>query len=363
MNVGSAYVTLMPSMKGFASKVNSEFGSAGKSGGKAFGKGFGSASESASGFSAKIGVLSGAVGGFVSQIAGSLMSSLSSLSGEIMTAADSSQKFASTLSFAGLDTSTIDALTKSTQEYAAKTVYGLSDVRNVTAQLAANGVKDYDKLAEAAGNLNAVAGGTADTYKSVGMVLTQTAGQGKLTTENWNQLADAIPGASGKLQEAMLQNGAYTGNFREAMEKGEITAAEFNQALLDLGMTDVAKQAAESTSTLEGSFGNFQATVVDGCAQLLQTATPAITTIVNYLNEDLSGAFDIANSAAEAFSNAVSSGADPIQSLSAAFATLPPEVQATVVAVTALGGAFTAAKLVSVGKTVGSSFKTIGSAM
>ena len=75
-------------------------------------------------------------------------------------------------------------------------MYGLSDIRNITAQLASNGVPNYEKLAEAAGNLNAVAGGTADTYKSVGMVLTQTAGQGKLTTENWNQLSDAIPGAS-----------------------------------------------------------------------------------------------------------------------------------------------------------------------
>ena len=70
--------------------------------------------------------------------------------------------------------------------------------------------------------------------------MTQTAGAGKLTTENWNQLSDAIPGASGKLQEAMKKNGAYTGNFREAMEKGEITAEEFNQAILDLGMEDVA---------------------------------------------------------------------------------------------------------------------------
>ena len=109
------------------------------------------------------------------------------------------------------------------------------------------------ELTEAAGNLNAVAGGNADSFKSVAMVLTQTAGAGKLTTENWNQLADAIPGASGKLQEALLKNGAYTGNFRAAMAKGEITADEFNQALLDLGMTDVAKQAATSTSTIEGA--------------------------------------------------------------------------------------------------------------
>ena len=44
-----------------------------------------------------------------------------------------------------------------------------------------------------------------------------------------------------------------SGNFREAMEKGEISADEFNQAIMDLGMTDVAKEAATSTSTIEGA--------------------------------------------------------------------------------------------------------------
>ena len=64
------------------------------------------------------------------------------------------------------------------------------------------------------------------------MVLTQTAGQGKLTTENWNQLSDAIPGASGKIQQALKEAGAYTGNFRDAMADGQITA---QAAMLTLG--------------------------------------------------------------------------------------------------------------------------------
>ena len=34
------------------------------------------------------------------------------------------------------------------------------------------------------------------------------------------------------------------------MEKGEITADEFSAAIMDLGMSDVAKEAATSTSTM-----------------------------------------------------------------------------------------------------------------
>ena len=158
-------------------------------------------------------VKSSAFGNVIADMAQTAISALSDLSSEAIEASDSTQKFTSTLNFAGVDASKIEELTASTQKYADETVYGLSDIRNITAQLASNGVPNYEKLAEAAGNLNAVAGGTADTYKSVGMVLTQTAGQGKLTTENWNQLSDAIPGASGKLQQALLEAGAYTGNF------------------------------------------------------------------------------------------------------------------------------------------------------
>lgn len=247
-----------------------------------------STSKSSSGFG-KFGAAAGAVGGLVSSGVGMAVDAIADLTGDIVEASDSADKFKSTLNFAGLDTGTIDALTASTQEYADQTVYSISDIRNVTAQLAANGVQGFDQLAEAAGNLNAVAGGNAETFGSVGMVLTQTAGAGKLTTENWNQLADAIPGASGKLQEAMLKNGAYTGNFREAMEKGEISAEEFNKAVMDLGMTDAAKEAATSTQTIEGAMGNLQASVVGVGTTILDQFKGPLTSGISMLAQGISG--------------------------------------------------------------------------
>ena len=255
---------------------------------EAFGNVDKSSSKSSSGLG-KFGAAAGAVGGLVSSGIGMAVDAIGDLTGNIIEASDSADKFKSTLNFAGLDTGTIDALTASTQTYADQTVYSISDIRNVTAQLAANGVQGFDKLAEAAGNLNAVAGGNAETFSSVGMVLTQTAGAGKLTTENWNQLADAIPGASGKLQEAMLKNGAYTGNFRDAMEKGEISAEEFNQAIMDLGMTDAAKEAATSTSTIEGAMGNLEASVVGVGTTILDQFKGPLTSGISMLAQDISG--------------------------------------------------------------------------
>lgn len=222
-----------------------------------------------------------AIGGLAVKGVTALWDTVKGFAGDVVNMSDSTDKFMNTMSFAGIDTANVEKASKAARDYADRTVYDLSTIQNTTAQLAANGIKDYTGLTEAAGNLNAVAGGNADTFGSVAMVLTQTAGAGKLTTENWNQLADAIPGASGKLQEAMLKNGAFTGNFRDAMAKGEITADEFNKALMDLGMTDVAKQAATSTSTIEGAMGNLEAAVTGGLTDAFNLFKPAVTGGIN----------------------------------------------------------------------------------
>ena len=204
---------------------------------------------------------------------------------EAVTATDSVSKFKKSMDFAGFGGEEIEKATKQMKGYADVTVYGLEDILNTSAQLASNGIPNYMELTEAAGNLNAVAGGSEETFKSVAMMLTQTAGAGKLTTENWNQLADAIPGASGLLQDAMLKNGAYTGNFRDAMAQGQITSDEFNQAITQLGMNPGAIEAAKSTDTLSGSWDRLKSTVVNAIQGIIEKiGVENITGFINTLS-------------------------------------------------------------------------------
>lgn len=318
------------------------------------------ASKKSGGFSKAFSASWGAVAGIASSVTGKVIDSIGGLVGEMVDASDSANKFSSTLKFAGVDDSKIKALTDRTQKYADQTVFNLGDIRNATAQLAANGVPNYDKLAEAAGNLTAVAGGGVDEFKSVSMALTQTAGAGKLTTENWNQLSDAIPGASGKLQEAMLKNSAYTGDFREAMAKGEITADEFNQALLELGLSDTAEEAAKSTQTFDGALGNLQASTVKAGSALLDVFKPAATDAMNAVADTVSGSSEKAigdlkkfidsikkTGAFETFKNTVNAVGDALDSLGTAFSdiatTIAPGLQGLTDASdtgTTLGNAF-----------------------
>ena len=211
----------------------------------------------------------GAIAGLGVSAIQSIGSAMNNMTGEVMNTSDAIEKFQSTMNFAGKTKEETEEATKLFKKYADDTVYDLNDITNTGAQLAANGINSYKELAIAAGNLNAVAGGNADTFKSVGMVLTQTAGAGKLTTENWNQMADAIPGASGKLQEALKNMNAYTGDFRDAMADGQISAEEFLKAIQDLGSTDAAEEAARSTKTFEGAIGNLEATVTTGMTNVL----------------------------------------------------------------------------------------------
>ncbi|QDK01900.1 tape measure protein [Arthrobacter phage Vibaki] len=214
-------------------------------------------------------------------------------------ASDATDKFVSTMSFAGLDTSAIVKAKDDAKAFADQTVYDLPTIQQTMASLAANGVKNYTDITQAAGNLNAVAGGNAETFKSVSRSLSQSAGAGKLMTEDWNMLADAIPGASGQLQKAMREAGAFEGNFKKAMEGGEITADEFQAAIIKLGNTPIAEEAAKSTKTFEGALGNLNATINSGLMKALDAIKPAATVAIGALSNGLGKAIEWTGDAAQ----------------------------------------------------------------
>lgn len=216
------------------------------------------------------------VADFATKAASAALSMVKDLAKEAISVNDQMIKFQNTMQFAGFGASEIEKVSDAMKDYADKTVYSLGDVSNVVAQLGANGVENFEALVEAAGNLNAAAGGSAETFSSFGLVLTQTAGAGKLTTENWKQLMNAIPGASGALQDALRDAGAFVGDFSEAMKEGEITADEFNAAIMKVGSQPMAVQAATSAETFEAKLARLKTQGIDIISDALTILTPAI---------------------------------------------------------------------------------------
>lgn len=224
------------------------------------------------------------VADFASNAISAAISSLKSLAKEAIGVSDQLIKFENTMQFAGFGSAEIEATSKAMKDYADRTVYSLGEVSSVVAQLGANGVENFEALVEAAGNLNAAAGGSADTFSTVGLVLTQTAGAGKLTAENWRQLMNAIPGASGKIQEALKDMGAYTDDFAASMKDGEITADEFNKAIMKVGTQPIAVTAATSAATFEAKLARLKTTAIDALTNIYNILSPVIDFALTSLN-------------------------------------------------------------------------------
>lgn len=196
-------------------------------------------------------------------------------------ASDSIDDFKASMQFAGIPEKEYDAAAKAADKYANATEYSLTDLLQTSAVLGANGVKDFESLAEAIGGFNSAAGGTSESYASVALVMGQAAAQGKIMTGDWNQITNAAAGGAHVLQNALHDAGAYTGDFREALSKGEISADELFNAVRQLGNSDVAQQAAKSSTTFRGAWANATAEIQTQLRNTFDQIKPDVTDAIN----------------------------------------------------------------------------------
>ncbi|MFR5827825.1 MAG: hypothetical protein ACLUE1_01475 [Adlercreutzia equolifaciens] len=127
---------------------------------------------------------------------------------------------------------------------------------------------DYDKLAEDAGNLNAQQL-AATRFSSPSAVMTQTAGAGKLTTQ-----LEPARGRHPRRERISCRRpcgrAAYAGNFRQAMEEGEISAGSSTHIVSDSRTRGERRQVHRRSRAI----GNLKASVVSGLSDTL--AQPAL---------------------------------------------------------------------------------------
>lgn len=176
-------------------------------------------------------------------------------------AADGVSHFRSTMQLGGFNNQAITDAYNQSKKYADLTVYNTNDIVNTTAKLASAGIPAYEQTAEALGNLNAALGGTSDSFTLASTQLVQIATRGKLTTEDFRTMTEDLGGGSKQLQDQLQKDGAFTGNFSDALQQGQISAQEFTKALREVGMQNFAKQAATSATTYSAAVGVLGATV------------------------------------------------------------------------------------------------------
>ena len=321
-DLGSAWLNVVPSFNGMKREIAKELGGVDVTGstsswgsrlGESLTRGIGGAIETIG----KIGL------GATAAAVGGIGAALGAYIPEAIKASDATDKFQNTLRFAGVDPGKIKDLTAAAQTYADKTIYDLQDIQSMTSKLAANGVKGFDKLAEAAGNLTAAAGGGKNEFAAFGYAMVQVNAAGRLMTQDWNQIANAIPGGAGKIMQALKDMGAYTGDFRDAMAKGKISAEDFNKAITQLGFDEVAIKAAQSATTFEGAWGNLEASLNKELTGSLREVKKPMTELINavadglvpQLGEKLAPAAQSAAGWIQRLADSVKSGETNIKSL------------------------------------------------
>ena len=246
--------------------------------------------------------LTGGLGfGAMAAIGGKAMSlvtnSVSDLSKETIETSDSMYKLQAAMRFSGYAEDEIQRIAGATgtlKTYADKTVFSLQDVMSTFGSLSANGIKDADKLTEAVGNAVAVFGGGAKEYSSVALAFSQAMAAGALHAQDWNQIINVSPQLAGGLRKELIKlNPALGDDFKGAMEEGAISADMLGQAINNIGMTDMAKEAATSVTTFEGAMGNLEASAVSGMMNLYDTfAKTKVVDAINGLTGKVEAGFD-----------------------------------------------------------------------
>lgn len=271
--LGSAFITIYPQVdRNFRTTVGKEFskgldpkefGGAGGMAGEKFGSGFKAAAAAA------LETLGDVLMDFVHWA----MNILGSLTREAMSNEDALIKFSKSMTFAGFDESEIEAVSAAMKKYADETIFELQDIVYLTGQLAGVGVDNYEQLAEATANLTAAAGKGATEFGYMSVAMSQINTAGVLHMQDWRQVMNALGGTGAQaIRDELEAMGAFDAemmDFNKAMEEGEISAEEFNQAIMNLGMGDAALDAAYSVDTFEGAMGVLRAACVDAIMDII----------------------------------------------------------------------------------------------
>lgn len=222
--------------------------------------------------------------------------SLSGLTKETINTSDAMQKLQQAMRFSGYAEDEIQRIAGATgtlKTYADKTVFSLQDVMSTFGSLSANGVKDAEKLTESVGNAVAVFSGGAQEFSSVALAFSQAMASGALHAQDWNQIVNASPQLAGGLRKELIKLNPILGeDFKQAMEDGAITADLLGQAMNNIGMTDMAREAAQSVTTFEGAMGNLEATVTSGMQSIYDSFVKGkAVDAINQFNGKVESAF------------------------------------------------------------------------
>lgn len=269
VNLGKAYVTVMPSTKGFISTLAKEASGAGTTAGESAGNQFSASLGSVIKGSAIFSIVQGAMQQVGSVISSSLDSAISR--------ADTLNTFPTIMKNLGY--SADDASVQVTK--LADGIEGLPTTLDSITDLAAQVAPLTDSLGEATdvslafNNMLVASGKPLEEQQRAMQQYTQALAKGKPDMMDWRTLQSVMPGQLDQVAKHMLGAEASTTTLYEALRDGKITMQDFNQAMVDMNNTDLtgygsfAQQAQENCHTVQTSIQNMKTAVTKNIANMI----------------------------------------------------------------------------------------------
>lgn len=298
--LGTAYVQILPSMRGMSASISRQLGAgadaASSSMGSRIKSGLGGAFKAVGGLA--VGVMSAAAGTIAANMgaAVSRVDTLNNFPRQMQNMGFSAKEASKAIKdldngTKGLPTS-LDSIVASAQQFIALPMF--------------SSMEDATKTTLALNNAFLAAGASAaDTARGTQQVA-QMFATGKPDLMSWRTVMETMPAQLSQVSKEMLGTGASSMDLYEALQSGKISMTDFKDALIRMneeggnGFASFAQQAKDATKGIKTSLTNMRTSIVRNLANFLDQ-TGLSDQIIEYANKVSAGIDRIGNFAIYAF--------------------------------------------------------------
>lgn len=277
-NVGTAYVTIMPSMKGFSESLSAGLGKATASApatGRKAGGGMGSSF--AKGFSAKV----GAIAGVASSVATSAFNGIASSLGGAISRVDTLNNFGVVMTNLGYKANDAEQAIQLMADSLDGLPTSLDSMASMTQQLApiTGSLEEATKVGLAFNDALLASGKSQSDQNRAMLQYTQMLSTGKVDMMAWRTMQEVIPGQLNQISQAMLGAGKNSTDLYEALKSGTVSFEDFNNTLLELDQNGLKvggksfasfqEQAKGATQGIATTMANFNTRIKNAVGQVI----------------------------------------------------------------------------------------------
>lgn len=273
-NLATAYVPIVPSMKGVGKAIEKAFGDASKTTGSKTGQSIGKGLSV--GFASKVGAVAGITSNVFSKVASVVTSSL----GSAVDRADQMNNFPKVMKNLGYSATDAAASIKKISDALDGLPTTSSAMTGMVQQLAplTSNLDEATDIALAFNNAMLAGGASTMEQENALTQYTQMLSAGKVDMQAWRSIQAAMPGQLNQVAEAMMGAGHNANDLYEAMKSGKFSFDDFNKAVMDLNQNGFGKYAsfAQQAKDATQGIGTAMENVKNRVAKAVQKVIDAV---------------------------------------------------------------------------------------